>query len=297
MRRLTIIGTTPKGDAVILSDDKGAKFLVANDPRLAAVTDNSRPLEMALQTFSPREIQARVRAGASAELIAAETGWPVDKVLRYAEPLLAERAYIAEQAQSVEIRRSGGGSTLLETASAAIGVDPEADAIAWDAWRREDGKWVVVATYADGAGIHSAQWTYDHTGRNIHPLDDDARVLMGVQREDVDDLDALSDALNLIADRPPQEPTPPAEIRPRLVAVPDADPTDDEVDAEDADVVEIVEVVEVVDVHETSDDAVEPAADAKPAKKAPARKPKARRGRASVPSWDEILFGATHTDE
>ena len=104
-------------------------------------------------------------------------------------------------------------------------------------------------------------------------------------------------ALNLIADRPPQEPTPPAEIRPRLVAVPDADPTDDEVDAEDADVVEIVEVVEVVDVHETSDDAVEPAADAKPAKKAPARKPKARRGRASVPSWDEILFGATHTDE
>ena len=293
MRRLTIIGTTPKGDAVILSDDKGAKFLVANDPRLAAVTDTSRPLEMALQTFSPREIQARVRAGASAELIAAETGWPVDKVLRYAEPLLAERAYIAEQAQSVEIRRSGGGSTLLETASAAIGVDPEADAIAWDAWRRDDSKWVVVATYANESGIHSGQWTYDHTGRNIHPLDDDARFLMGVRREDVDDLDALSDALNLIADRPAAETPAPSETRPRLVAVPDADPTEDE-----ADVVEVIEVVDIVEVVETPEVADEPAADAKPAtKKAPARKPKARRGRASVPSWDEILFGATHTDE
>ena len=35
-----------------------------------------------------------------------------------------------------------------------------------------------------------------------------------------------------------------------------------------------------------------------PARKAPARKPKApRKGRASVPSWDEILFGATKSDE
>jgi hypothetical protein len=34
-----------------------------------------------------------------------------------------------------------------------------------------------------------------------------------------------------------------------------------------------------------------------PPKKPSPRKPKARRGRASVPSWDEILFGATRTDE
>lgn len=40
------------------------------------------------------------------------------------------------------------------------------------------------------------------------------------------------------------------------------------------------------------------AAAAKPAaKKAAPRKPKARRGRASVPSWDEILFGATRPDD
>jgi hypothetical protein len=309
MRRLTIVGTTPKGDAVILSDDKGAKFLVANDPRLAAVTD--RQLEMALQTFSPREIQARVRAGASAELIAAETGWPLDKVLRYAEPLLAERAYIAEQAQAVEIRRSGGGSTLLETASAALGVEPEADALAWDAWRRDDGKWLVSATYSDDRGIHSAEWSYDHTGRNLHPLDDEARMLMGVRRES-DEIDDLTDALDLIADRPEASA---AETRPRLVAVPDADDdmvaaeldieveTDDdadvdvEVDVDDTDIGSTAasyteETVTVSRETEPTAPATAPAA-----KKPAARKPKARRGRASVPSWDEILFGATRSDD
>ena len=291
------MGTTPKGDAVILSDDKGAKFLVANDPRLAAVTD--RQLEMALQTFSPREIQARVRAGASAELIAAETGWPVDKVLRYAEPLLAERAYIAEQAQLVEIRRSGGGATLLETASAAIGVEPEADAIAWDAWRREDGKWVVSATFTDDRGIHNGEWTYDHTGRNLHPLDDEARMLMGVRRES-DEIADLTDALDLIAERP--EPTP-VETRPRLVAVRDADdePAGTALDIVDEPEVEVVsapayteETITVL-VDETVDEPI--ATEARAAKKPAAKKPKARRGRASVPSWDEILFGATRTDE
>ncbi len=177
MRRLTIIGTTPNGDGVVLSDDKGARFFVANDPRLAAVTrhDLSRQLEMALQTFSPREIQSRVRAGASAEVIAAETGWPLDKVLRYAEPLLAERAYIAGQAQGVEVRRSGGGATLLEAAAAALGSEPDSVVISWDAWRRDDGKWVVTATYSMQDGPQVAQWSYDHAGRNIHPLDDQAR--------------------------------------------------------------------------------------------------------------------------
>lgn len=313
MRRLTIIGATPNGDGVVLSDDKGAKFLVANDPRLAAVTDHdlSRQLEMALQTFSPREIQARVRAGASAEVIAADTGWPLDKVLRYAEPLLAERAYIAVQAQAVEIRRSGGGSTLLATAAAAVGSEPDADAIVWDAWRREDGKWVVSATYRDADGAHTAQWTYDHAGHNIHPLDDEARLLMGVRREDrmADQYDAITDALDLIADRAPvdEESQAQPEPRPRLVAVPDAVEDDlvDEGSSDDVDTAqpEFSDDVapdyseETVAIPHPSSTEGAPAAAKPAAKKAAPRKPKARRGRASVPSWDEILFGATRPDD
>lgn len=239
---------------------------------------STRQWEIALQTFSPREIQSRVRAGASAQTVADETGWPLDKVLRYAEPLLAERAFIAEKALLVEVRRSGGGATLRQTASAAVGVPADSDAISWDARRREDGKWVVVATYGEGSKTRAAEWTYDHAGRNIHPLDDNARALMGV-RAISDDHDDIAEALNLVSEPEPEADQP----RPHLVAVPDAE---DEAPGKR----------HPVDVEEP------PAAPAKtpapaPAK-APAAKPKAaRKGRAHVPSWDEILFGATRPDD
>ncbi len=243
----------------------------------------SRPLEIALQTFSPREIQSRVRAGASAEQVADDTGWPLDKVLRYAEPLLAEREFIAEQAQAVEVRRSSGGATLRQTAAAAVGVRADSDHFTWDAWRREDGKWVVSATYPEKNKSRTALWTYDHSGRNIHPLDDNARSLMGV-RAVVDDHDAIVDALDLVAE-PVVEPEP-AESRPRLVAVPDADESDSVEDEPEA-------------IGEPEPEAVAPTPTPKPApaaKKSTAAA-KARKGRAHVPSWDEILFGATRPED
>ena len=303
MKRLTIIGTTPNGDGVILSDDKGAKFLVANDPRLGAVTghDLSRQLEMALQTFSPREIQARVRGGDSAELIAADTGWPLDKVLRYAEPLLAERAYIAEQAQGVEVRRSGGGATLAEAAAAVLSDHADDTGVAWDALRREDGKWIVSATFSDDDGPHTALWSYDHAGRNIHPLDDDARTLMGARPVAVPDAEIdIAAALDLAADHPAERRAT-TESRPHLVAVPDEDEEEallEELLLEDPVSESVHHSAPTVAIPHPSTPAAAPAAPAAPAAKKPAaRKPKTRKGRASVPSWDEILFGATRSDD
>lgn len=267
-----------------------------------------------------------MRAGETAEAIAGDTGWSLDKVIRYAEPLLAERGYIAEQAQAVEVRRSGGGATLREAAIAAAGPDLE-----WDAFRREDGRWMVTAEYGDRTGQHRATWTYDHSGRNLHPQNDEARALMGARPAAVsgdaplDDAD-IADALNLVAPIPVvrAEPEP---SRPRLVAVPNAD---DDAEAEDADgddgVVRTSAAHPTVVVPTPSEQAAPsrarrssratkaakpaaqaPAADPDPEpdqpaeptapKAAPARKPKARKGRASVPTWDEILFGSGKPDD
>ncbi len=252
-----------------------------------------------------------MRAGETAEAIAGDTGWSLDKVVRYAEPLLAERAYIAEQAQAVEVRRSGGGATLREAAVAAAG--PE---LVWDAFRRDDGRWIVTAVYADRTGEHRAAWTYDHGGRNLHPQDDQARALMGARPAaasdaPLDDAD-IADALNLVAPIPVvrAEPEP---GRPRLVAVPDAD---DESADEPADDVQETVVVSTepepapAPTRRTSrstktaaakkaapakdkEPEAEPAATPAPA----ARKPRGRKARASVPTWDEILFGSGKPDD
>ena len=259
--------------------------------------------ETALSTFSPREVQSRVRAGASAEEVAAETGWPQDRVLRYAEPLLAERAYIAEQAQAVEVRRSGGGATLRQSAATAVGVDPESDQIVWDARRREDGKWVVSARFADRGRDRLAEWTYDHAGHNLHPLDDDARALMGVRTVEAEAVDAITDALDLIAERPG-----PTESRPRLVAVPDAEPEPGESTAASPDPTVDEGGQTTIAIPHPSSPAAAPSpapvdqAPVEPEPTAPANgkasaKSKARKRRASVPSWDEILFGATKAED
>ena len=75
----------------------------------------------------------------------------LDKIMGYATPVLAERAHIAERAQRASVRRKAGegSSRMLGDAVAdqlrSRNVDPES--VAWDAWRREDGRWTLVADY------------------------------------------------------------------------------------------------------------------------------------------------------
>jgi hypothetical protein len=258
-------------------------------------------------------VQARVRAGESAEDISDDTGWPLDKVMRYAEPLLQERAYIAEQAQSVEVRRSGSSTTLVESALKALGAGGQG--LAWDAFRREDSRWIVVATFGSGEKARQAQWTYDPAGRNLHPLDDQARALMGVAHEALTPaaVEVISDALDLAREEQEQEPA-----RPRLVAVPDPqtvilqrpepEPDDepvpvpaahsaaaDEPDAEPAPVLDSSTPVQRPAPAPAP--ATAPAPAPAPPKATPAAKPRGRKGRASMPSWDEILFGTTRTED
>lgn len=237
-------------------------------------------------------MQSRVRAGESAEAIADDTGWPLDKVLRYAEPLLQERAYIAEQAQKVEVRRTGGSTSLLDSALKALGAGGQG--LTWDAYRRDDSRWVVVATFGAGDKARQAQWTYDPAGRNLHPLDDQARALMGVAHEALTPaaVEVISDALDLA--REEQEPS-----RPRLVAVPD--PQTVILQRPEPEPEEAPEPQSPA-VHSPTPPA-SPAPHAAPApaptKTQPASPPKTRgrKGRASMPSWDEILFGTTRTED
>jgi hypothetical protein len=155
-----------------------------------------------------------VRAGASAETIAAETGWPLDRVIRYAGPPLAERAYVAERASSVEIRRDPSGSSTslsdsVDGALEAMGLYP--DQVQWDAWRRSDGKWVVCVTHPGLPTGTVATWTYDHSGRNLHPLDEFARRFMESGYASIEDFLGMPEVEEF--EEAAEEP------RPRLVAV------------------------------------------------------------------------------
>ncbi len=134
----------------------------------------------------PRDIQARIRSGESPETVAEAARTTVDAIMGFATPVLAERAYIAQQALKASVRRRAGDGTIghlgeaVEQRLATRDVDP--DSVSWDSWRREDGRWTLVAAYPSGGGLGAgttAKFIYDAAGRYVMADDDEARWLVG----------------------------------------------------------------------------------------------------------------------
>jgi len=185
MDDLALVGVHDDGDHLLLAGPNGQKFRLRVDDALRAAVRSDRVRLSQLQLESegrlrPREIQARIRAGETADQVAAAAGLPLAHVQRYEGPVLAEREYVAEQAQAVPVRRHGGSPD--ETLGALVGerlaqreVDP-ADT-SWDAWRADDGSWTVTLDFVAAEKDRHARWSFNPTVRHITPQDDEARWL------------------------------------------------------------------------------------------------------------------------
>jgi hypothetical protein len=196
MQDLRLIGVHEDGEHLLLAGDGEERFRLPIDDQLRADVRQHRPArsfppEGGEGSLRPRDVQALVRGGASAEEAAERAGWPVEKVHRYEGPILAEREHIAGLARRVSVRgRTPGGAASVQTVEARVSarlVDRgvPADAAQWDAWRRETGPWTVVATFPAGGRERRASWHFDPVDRALTPLDDEARWLSGDEQEPV----------------------------------------------------------------------------------------------------------------
>jgi hypothetical protein len=186
MRDLRLAGVSEDRRHVVLTDDAtGEEFRVAADESLRAALRGDRDRLGQLETqmdsaLRPRDIQARIRAGASPEEVADAAQLPLERVMGYAVPVLAEREHIVDRARTASVRRKhteGPTRALGDTVTAqllAIGASPEA--AAWDSWRRDDGRWVV--TVAPGPDDVTAHYVFDPAGRYVVADDDAARHLI-----------------------------------------------------------------------------------------------------------------------
>ncbi|MBM4725302.1 DNA-binding protein [Prescottella equi] len=189
VRELRVIGLEPGGAHVVCSDpDTGEKFRLPADDKLRAASrgDIARLGQIEIEMDSqlrPREIQARIRAGASVEQVAEQAGIPHAKVERFAYPVLLERARAAEMAQAGHPVRPDGPAvhTLSEIVTLAFKArGHENSAITWDAWKDEDGFWVAQLQWQAGRTTNTAHWRYqpDAHGGTITALDDTAAQLV-----------------------------------------------------------------------------------------------------------------------
>ncbi|MGW0287989.1 septation protein SepH, partial [Streptomyces sp. NPDC003236] len=187
MPELRVVAVSNDGTRLVLKAADSTEYTLPIDERLRAAVRGDRPrlgqIEIEVEShLRPRDIQARIRAGATAEEVAQLAGIPVDRVRRFEGPVLAERAFMAERARKTPVRRPGenSGPLLGEAVQERLllrGADK--DTVQWDSWRRDDGTWEVMLVYRVAGEPHSASWTYDPPRRLVQAVDEEARSLIG----------------------------------------------------------------------------------------------------------------------
>ncbi|PWW21485.1 hypothetical protein JD79_00617 [Geodermatophilus normandii] len=296
MRTLRLVGLSEDGRSLVLTvdggdgTDDGERFELPVDDRLrAAARGDARRLgQMDVDSgLSPRVIQQRIRSGETPEQVAASSGTRVERIMRFAHPVLQERERIADQAREARVRLSEGTPSVplqqfMAERLRLLGAD--LDAVRWDAARSDDGTWVVTAAWRAGAKEGTTQWAYDLAGRAVSPLD-------AATRDFAEGTRLVRVVPGVPAERPvlpvhrsaavPERPVAerPAAERPAPAAPPAADPTrpaptERRTDppappADDEDVSEHDTVV--LRTGETDGEDEDP--------------------RARVPAWEDIVFG------
>nr|WP_223183543.1 MULTISPECIES: septation protein SepH [unclassified Streptomyces] len=187
MPELRVVAVSNDGTRLVLKAADSTEYTLPIDERLRAAVRNDRArlgqIEIEVEShLRPRDIQARIRAGASAEEVAQLAGIPVDRVRRFEGPVLAERAFMAERARKTSVRRPGenSGPQLGEAVQERLTLrGADKDTVQWDSWRRDDGTWEVLLVYRVASEVHTASWTYDPPRRLVQAVDDEARALIG----------------------------------------------------------------------------------------------------------------------
>ncbi|MWA00033.1 DUF3071 domain-containing protein [Actinomadura sp. LD22] len=209
MQELRLVAVSEDGTYLVLATaGRGTRFTLPVDDRLRAAVRGhfSRLGQFEIEVESPlrpKEIQARIRSGETAEEIAESAGIPVERVRWFEGPVLQEREYMAQQAQRVAVRRPGEstlGPPLGETVEERLGrggVDLEE--AEWDSWKCEDSTWRVRLSFFDNGRPHAAEWSFDPRRRHVSPLDEIAARLTAVEWDE----ETLSDTVTPLVPRRP----------------------------------------------------------------------------------------------
>jgi hypothetical protein len=177
-RDLEVWAVSDDGEYVLLAtseDANRATHQLRIDSRLEAAVrgdladDDEERRESEL---SPKEIQARLRAGDTIEDVAKAARVALPRIERYAGPVISERDRIVDQARAAVLQRPRGpegeiplGRMVERRLAETVGLRSET--VAWSARRRDDGAWVVAVSYTARGGSRTAEWLWQPGTREL----------------------------------------------------------------------------------------------------------------------------------
>lgn len=195
MQELRLVAVSEDGTYLVLaSAGRGTRFMLPVDDRLRAAVRGqfSRLGQYEIEVenpLRPKEIQARIRSGETAEAISEAAGIPIERVRWFEGPVLQEREYMAQQAQRATVRRQGEstpGPTLGDLVDDRVGAHQlETGDAEWDAWKREDNTWQLRLSFLVHGEERRAHWVFEPRRRSVAPADEEAtRFFAGADAED-----------------------------------------------------------------------------------------------------------------
>lgn len=248
MRKLHLVGLTTDRDGLIFTARKGSKsggYIVPLDDRvLAAIADAGRldnggppddgaalpdvevvPKRLRSESaLTPREMQARLRAGRSIDEVAAEAGVDTEWVARFAVPILAEQAQVVELARALvyakprlgESSQPLGSSVLQNLSDRGVFLPDDVANAGWSAFQLHDSVWMVRFRYRSRGRDQEAQWEIDVPAGRLRARNRQASDLGYVDPERwraATDLDAILEDEETPVVPPAAKPRPAAKRR------------------------------------------------------------------------------------
>ncbi|MEI5582999.1 MULTISPECIES: septation protein SepH [unclassified Agromyces] len=179
MQELKVIGV--EDGALVAASEDGARFRIEIDEVLQSRIRHAIPETHAGPRLSPREVQAHIRSGLSAEEVSELTGASVEFIRRFEGPVIAEREHIVTSALAVPMHGPGDadgdepasfGSVVRERL-AGLGAHGER----WASWKDEELGWMVKLEFTADGIDHDARWSFEPRKQALHPQNADAATL------------------------------------------------------------------------------------------------------------------------
>ena len=180
MQELKVIGV--ENGALLAASEDGDRYRIAIDEVLQSRLRQTQTERVNAPKLSPREVQAHIRSGMSAEDVAAVTGASLDYVRRFEGPVVAEREYIVSSALSVPVHTAidpdpidenvNFGSVIRERL-ASLGATGER----WASWKEPGGGWIVKLSFTADEIDHDARWGFEPKKNSLSPVGSEAIAL------------------------------------------------------------------------------------------------------------------------
>lgn len=279
--------------SLVLETQDGEKYRLGLDKSVLDAIKRE-PTAVTAANLSPREIQDAIRSGVSVEELAASSGDSVEYVLKFAIPVLEELSHMLASALAVRVeiepdrfneKRFREFGELMNERLANGG----AGSVSWSAHRVTPFTWAIGANYSTPGGDGYALWHFDPRALTISPEDESAIALSNAG--------SFGDA-----PIPKLKPLPftPAASPNETATEPDDEKPFELLDAFAARRAAVVETVEIDIVEEIPEEVFDEEPIEEPAFDEPPIQPQdeaPKKGRAPMPSWDEIIFGTKAQDD